>query len=63
MRNHALTLEFPSSIRNVKKKTISNTFGDAVFVVTRENKNGSTPESNAANATKKIRLKKGTNRQ
>lgn len=63
VRNHALTLEFPSSIRNVRKKTISNTFGDAVFVVTRENKNGSTPESNAANSTKKIRIKKSTNHQ
>lgn len=62
VRNHALTFEFPSSIRNVKKKTISNTFGDAVFVVTRENKNGSTPKSNAANTTKKIRIKKGSNR-
>ena len=63
VKNHALTFEFPSSIRDVRKKTISNTFGDAVFVITRENKNGSTPESNAANATKKIRIKKGTNRQ
>ena len=63
LKDKALTFEFPSSIRNLKKRRVNNTFGDAVFVITRENKNGSTPESNAANTTKKIRVKRGTNRQ
>jgi hypothetical protein len=63
VRNQALTIEFPSSIRNLRRRRINNTFGDAVFVITRENENGSTPESNAANKTKKIRVKKGTNGQ
>ena len=63
VKGKTLTFDFPSSIRNVRKKTINNTFGDAVFVITRENKNGSTPESNAANTTKKIRVKKDRNRQ
>ena len=34
VKNNALTFEFPSSIRNVRKQTIGNTFGDAVFVIT-----------------------------
>jgi len=63
VKGKILTFDFPYTIRNVKKKVISNTFGDAVFVITRENKNSSTPESNAANTTKKIRVKKSTNRQ
>ena len=63
VKGKALTFDFPSSIRNLRKRRINNTFGDAVFTVTRENKNGSTPESNAANKTKKFCIKKGINRQ
>ncbi len=63
VKGKTLTIDFPSSIRNLKKRRINNTFGDAVFVITRENKNGSTPESNAANKTKKIRAKKGRDDQ
>lgn len=63
VKDKALTFDFPSSIRNVKKRRINNTFGDAVFVITRENKNGSMSENNAANTIKKIRIKKSANRQ
>jgi hypothetical protein len=60
VKGKALTFDFPSSIRNLRKRNINNTFGDAAFVITRDNKNGSTPESNAANKSKTIRTKKRT---
>lgn len=59
----SLSFEFPSSVRDLSKQCINNTFGDAVFVITREQNdtiNGGTPNSNAANAkAKRIRLKRG----
>lgn len=63
VRKQALTFDFPSSIRDLRKRRINNTLGDAVFVITREQngtKNGGTPNSNAANTkVKKIRVKRG----
>jgi len=32
-----VSIDFPSSIRNVRKSVINNTFGDAVFVLTKDN--------------------------
>lgn len=58
-----LSFEFPSSIRDVKKKSVSNTYGDAIFIITLDNtgKNtGSLLEKDAASKQKTIRVKKGT---
>lgn len=64
VKGKALTFEFPSSIRDLRKRHINNNFGDAVFVITRENnEKGSTPKSNAAHKTKIIPINKGRNNQ
>ncbi len=63
-KDKKLSFDFPSSIRDKKKRRVNNTFGDAVFVVTRENKNGSMPQSNAANDKRKtIGVKKNARPQ
>lgn len=56
-----ITIEFPSSIRDLKAKRINNLYGDAVFVLYRQqnaNRNGGIM-NNAANGKRKIRVKKG----
>jgi hypothetical protein len=59
VKGKALTIEFPSSIRDLKKRRINNTFGDAVFVITCvDNEKGSTPKSNAARKIKIIPTKR-----
>lgn len=59
VKGKALTIEFPSSIRDLKKRRINNTFGDAVFVITSaNNEKGSTPKSNAARKAKIIPTKR-----
>lgn len=59
VKSKALTIEFPSSIRDLKKRRINNTFGDAVFVITSaNNEKGSTPKSNAARKAKIIPTKR-----
>ena len=66
VKNRSLTFDFPSSIRDLRKRCINNTLGDAVFVITCERnsmKNGGTSSSDAANKTKKVRAKKGFNVQ
>lgn len=35
-RSKRLVIEFPSSIRDLRKDRINNTFGDAVFIITKE---------------------------
>lgn len=56
-RNKFITLKFPSSVRDVKRKRINNTYGDAVFSLIRDN--GQKEESNATGTapykTKKIK--------
>ena len=42
--NRFLSFGFPSHIRDLTKHTINNTFGDAVFVLVRNNQNGPTPK-------------------
>lgn len=59
VKGKALTIEFPSSIRDLKKRRINNTFGDAVFVITSaNNEKGSTPKSDAARKIKIIPTKR-----
>ena len=59
VKGKALTIEFPSSIRDLRKRSINNTFGDAVFVITcADNEKGSTPKSNAARKIKIIPTKR-----
>lgn len=59
VKGKALTIEFPSSIRDLKKRRINNTFGDAVFVITSaNNEKGSTPKSDAARKAKIIPTKR-----
>ena len=61
-----ISFEFPSSVRDVKNGRINNTFGDAAFIIIRaqdDTKNGDTPQGNAANKTKKIRVKKAAGSQ
>ena len=59
VKGKALTIEFPSSIRDLRKRSINNTFGDAVFVITcADNEKGSTPKSNAARKAKIIPTKR-----
>ena len=62
-----LPIEFPSSIRDIKNKNVSNTYGDAVFIITldRHEKNaGSLLGKDAASKKQKsIRAKKGSKRQ
>ena len=64
-KDNRLSIEFPSSIRDLKRRRINNTFGDAVFVLTVDRdgiKNGGIM-NNAANGEKRIRAKKGVFRQ
>ena len=35
-RSRRIVIEFPASIRDVKKGRVNNTFGDAVFMITKE---------------------------
>ena len=59
VKGKALTIEFPSSIRDLRKRSINNTFGDAVFVITcADNEKGSTPKSDAARKIKIIPTKR-----
>lgn len=51
-----LAFEFPSSIRDLKKRTINNTLGDAAFILYLQqdvNKNGGTQSDDAANIRKR----------
>lgn len=61
-KDGVLSFEFPSSIRDVKKQRVNNTYGDAVFVIhairNDSPKNGGTP-SDATNS-KKITVRKAT---
>lgn len=61
-KDGVLSFEFPSSIRDVKKQRVNNTYGDAVFVIhairNDSLKNGGTP-SDATNS-KKITVRKAT---
>ena len=59
VKGKALTIEFPSSIRDLRKRRINNTFGDAVFVITSaNNEKGSAPKSDAARKIKIIPTKR-----
>ena len=59
VKGKALSIEFPSSIRDLKKRRINNTFGDAVFVITSaNNEKGSTAKSDAARKIKIIPTKR-----
>ncbi len=63
VKGKALTFDFPSSIRDLKKRRVNNRLGDAVFVITKANntKNGSNAESTAPKNTKTIRINRRPN--
>ena len=62
-----ITIEFPSSVRDLKKKQIHNALGDAAFIITldqAEKNAGSLLNKDTARAKRKtIRFNKGANRQ
>lgn len=66
-KDNNLSFEFPSSIRDSRKRRINNTFGDAVFIITNAqyDKNaGSLLKKDAASVKPKtIRLKRKAGRQ
>lgn len=45
-KNHFIEIEFPSTIRDLKKRTINNTYGDVAFIITavKANKEGSSTQ-------------------
>ena len=54
--SNTISFEFPSSIRDLNKRIINNTFGDAVFVICRQQDakdNGSTSNDDATKNKKK----------
>ena len=57
-----IAIEFPSSIRDLKKERINNTYGDAVFVITIDHQSKNTgsvmDKDNASVKSKRIRIKK-----
>ena len=62
-RNKFVSIAFPSSVRDLKKKKINNTYGDAVFSLTfdRGTKEESDTQGAAPNKTKTIRIKRTSN--
>ena len=58
-RGQFISFDFPSSVRNLKQNTITNTFGDAVFSIILENskKEGSNADDNAPQTSKRTVIK------
>lgn len=58
-RNKFITIEFPSSVRDLKRRQINNTFGDAVFSLVRDNgtQNESSTQGTAPNKKVKVKVK------
>jgi hypothetical protein len=56
--NSSISFEFPSSIRNLSKRVINNTFGDAVFMITLDQgkKEGSNATSTASEKKPTLRM-------
>ena len=53
-RNQYIEIEFPSTIRDLKKRQINNTYGDAAFIIAKQDKNKG---SNTQSIAPKKRLK------
>ena len=56
-----ISFEFPSSLRDLKNKKINNTYGDAVFMITLDKKEGSNTKSITPNDKPTIKMSRTTN--